>query len=78
MVQEGRRGAVWPWQQADGARRGTSTGVTSVSCLDFVPFENHSEKRLLQGFGTDAWKPSSCMPLGSESNTLKCIEDGKY
>ena len=66
MVQEGRRRAGWPRQRADGARRGTSTGVISVSCRDLVPFENHSEKRLLQGLGTDSWKPSSCMPRGSE------------
>lgn len=66
MVQEGRRGAGWPRQWADGTRRDTSTRVVSGSCLDLVPFENHSEKRILQGLGTDAWKPSSWVPWGSE------------
>lgn len=65
-MQEGRRGAGWPQQRADGARRDTSTRVVSGSCLDLVPFENLSEKRLLQGLGTDAWKPSSWVPRGSE------------
>lgn len=78
MVQEGWTGAGWPQQWADGTQRNTSTRAISVSCLDFVLFKNHLERRLLQRLGTDAWKPSSYMPQGSESNALKCVEVCKY
>lgn len=66
---EGSRGVGWPQQQADGTQRDISTVIVSVSWLDLIPFENHSEKRFLQGLGTDAWKPSSCMPRSSERAT---------
>lgn len=67
-MRRSRDSAGWPWQCPDGAQRNMSTGVISVSSLDLVLLENHSEKRqrLLQGLGTDAWKPSSCMPQDSE------------
>lgn len=68
-MREGRRGVGWTQQQADGTQRDTSAAVISVSSLDLIPFENHSEKRFLQGLGTDAWKPSSCMPRSSERAT---------
>lgn len=75
---EGRRGAGWPWQQADGACRYTSTSVSSVSCVSLAPFENHSERQTHARSWHRCLETSLLHTMGLRKNTpFQCTEHDK-
>lgn len=78
---QGRRGAEWPQQWADGAQRNLSTGAISVSSLYLVLLENHLEKRQRDFCKALAQMPGKLPPACHRvlrEQTLECIEHGKY